>query len=163
MYGAIVAQARSAEFYRSYGVPDTLDGRFEMVLLHTVLVVRRLRREGPRGQALGQAVFDRFCTDMDDTLREMGVGDLTVPKQMKKVGAAFYQRQETYDAALTEAGDAALAAEVQRNLTGMPALAAAPLAAYIRRTAQRLDAQPPDALVAGEPGFPDVENGPLAA
>ena len=166
LYGAIVAQARQPEFYRSYGVPDSLDGRFEMILLHTVLVVRRMRREGRAGQELGQAIFDRFCSDMDGSLREMGVGDLKVPKQMQKVGAAFYERQEGYDTALTMSGgavdDDAVAAQVQRNFSGLPPVGAKSLAAYIRQAAQRLEDQPASVLSSGQIAFPDVGSGPLA-
>src|SRR5207244_1769191 len=74
LYGAIVAQARSPVFYGRYGVPDTVNGRFEMVVLHTILVLRRLKEE-PGLRGLGQALFDAFCADMDANLREMGVGD----------------------------------------------------------------------------------------
>ena len=84
LYGMIVAQARAAPFYRSYGVPDTVNGRFEMVVLHAVLVLHRLESEPAPFRRLGQALFDRFCADMDGSLREMGVGDLAVPARMRK-------------------------------------------------------------------------------
>ena len=100
LYGMIVAQARTAAFYRSYGVPDTVNGRFEMVVLHAVLVLRRLESEPAPVRGLGQALFDRFCADMDGNLREMGVGDLAVPDRMRRIGEAFYGRQAAYAAAL---------------------------------------------------------------
>ena len=75
LYGAIVAQARSPAFYRDYAVPDTLDGRFELILIHMTLVLRRLGR-APELQPIGQAIFDLFCTDMDRNLREIGISDL---------------------------------------------------------------------------------------
>src|SRR5438034_11506425 len=81
LYGAIVAQARLPSFYAGYGVPDTLLGRFDMVILHLALVLRRLREAGAP-EPFGQGVFDAFCRDMDHNLREMGVGDLAVPKEM---------------------------------------------------------------------------------
>src|SRR3974390_245218 len=81
LYGAIVAQARLPSFYLIYGVPDTVEGRFDMIVMHLALVLRRLARERELG-SLGQGVFDRFCRDMDHNLREMGVGDLSVPKHM---------------------------------------------------------------------------------
>ena len=80
LYGTIVAQARVPAFYRSYGVPDTVNGRMEMIMLHAVLLLRRLEGEAPPARALGQELFDRFCRDMDESLREMGVGDLEVPR-----------------------------------------------------------------------------------
>ena len=107
LYGAIVAQARSPAFYTLYGVEDTVEGRFELIVLHLVLLLRRLaRREGanasaqhPFDPALGQPLFDAFCRDLDDNLREMGVGDLAVPRRMRRFGEAFYGRQAAYDAA----------------------------------------------------------------
>src|SRR5687768_6344310 len=86
LYGAIVAQARAPGFYRFYGVPDTVNGRFEMIVLHAVLVLSRLDAGSGTARSLGQAVFDHFCSDMDANLREMGVGDLGVPRQMKAIG-----------------------------------------------------------------------------
>ncbi len=101
LYGMIVAQARSPEFYRAYGVPDTVDGRFEMIALHTVLLLHRLA-EKPELRRIGQEIFDRFCDDMDASMREMGVGDLAVPRKMRRVGAAFYTRQAEYRKALAD-------------------------------------------------------------
>ena len=100
IYGMIVTQAREPLFYRDLGVPDTVNGRFDLLVLHLWMVLRRLKSvEGGRPS---QALFDRFCDDMDDNLREMGVGDLTVPKQMQAFGEAFYGRIAAYDMALTE-------------------------------------------------------------
>jgi hypothetical protein len=79
LYGTIVAQARFPVFYRDYAVPDTVNGRFDLLVLHLVLVIDRLTQD-PELQRLGQGVFDRFCEDMDDNLREMGVGDLESAK-----------------------------------------------------------------------------------
>ena len=110
-YGAIVAQARAPAFYAALGVPDSVTGRFEMVVLHTVLVIERLRREGEAGSALGQRIFDDFCRDMDQSLRELGFGDLGVPKRMKKMGESFYGRAEAYGRTL---GDRAGLAEAHR-------------------------------------------------
>src|SRR3989442_6857779 len=98
LYGAIVAQARLAVFYQTYGVADTVLGRFDLIVLHLALVLRRLRRDHEK--AVAQGVFDAFCRDMDDNLREMGVGDQAVPEQMRRVGEAFYGRAQAYDAAL---------------------------------------------------------------
>src|SRR6185437_7652606 len=88
LYGAIVAQARRPAFYVDYAAPDTAEGRFDMLILHVALVCRRLSRETGAAEAparqLSQQVFDMFCADMDHNLREMGVGDLTVPKKMRR-------------------------------------------------------------------------------
>jgi len=83
LYGAIVAQSRRAAFYIGYGVPDTIEGRFDLIVLHVVLLLARLDRGGPSARDLGQNLFDLFCRDLDANLREMGVGDLAVPKRMQ--------------------------------------------------------------------------------
>ena len=87
IYGMIVTQAREPLFYRDLGVPDTVNGRFDLLVLHLWMVLGRLKSL-PGGTELSQALFDRFCNDMDDNLREMGVGDLTVPKRMQAFGEA---------------------------------------------------------------------------
>jgi cytochrome b pre-mRNA-processing protein 3 len=120
IYGMIVAQARRPAFYATLNVPDTVNGRFDMLLLHIWVVLRRLR-DVAGGTELGQALFDRFCTDMDANLREMGVGDLTVPKRMQSFGEAFYGRLGAYDAAMLEnEPEGALAAAFSRNILGRP-------------------------------------------
>jgi cytochrome b pre-mRNA-processing protein 3 len=116
IYGMIVTQAREPSFYRDLGVPDTVDGRFDLLLLHLWLMLRRLRT-AVDGPALSQALFDRFCEDMDGNLREMGVGDLKVPKRMRAFGEAFYGRSRAYDQAATE-GVEALASAIARNIFG---------------------------------------------
>src|ERR1700740_2313654 len=100
LYGAIVAQSRRAAFYIGYGVPDTIDGRFDLIVLHMVLLLARLDRGGLPARDLGQGLFDLFCRDLDANLREMGVGDLAVPKRMRQFAEAFYGRQAAYLAAL---------------------------------------------------------------
>jgi len=101
IYGMIVTQAREPLFYRDLGVPDTVNGRFDLLVLHLWMVLRRLKPMQD-GAALCQALFDRFCEDMDGNLREMGVGDLTVPKRMQAFGEAFYGRTAAYDLALAD-------------------------------------------------------------
>ncbi len=114
IYGMIVTQAREPLFYRDFGVPDTVNGRFDLLVLHLWMVLRRLKpMEG--GAGLAQTLFDRFCDDMDGNLREMGVGDLTVPKRMQAFGEAFYGRTAAYDLALA-AGREPLAQAVCKNI-----------------------------------------------
>ncbi len=116
LYGAIVARSRDPAFYTDYKVPDSIEGRFEMILVHAFLLFHRLKDEDEARRVLGQGVFDAFCADMDANLREMGVGDLTVPKKMKKVAEAFYGRIGAYEPPV-DAGDAeALAEAVLRNV-----------------------------------------------
>jgi cytochrome b pre-mRNA-processing protein 3 len=154
----IVAQARSPEFYRGYGVPDTVDGRLDMIVLHMVLMLRQLTKANFRTATLaGQRLFDRFCQDMDDNFREMGVGDFAVPKRMQKVAEAFYGRAKVYEGALLDENPAALEMAVSRNVFGAaePALGARRLAAYMRDVAARLSQQDADALTAARFEFPD--------
>lgn len=126
IYGMIVTQAREPVFYRDLGVPDTVNGRFDLLLLHLWLLLRRLRGIGGSAEGkspgrsqgadgLSQALFDRFCEDMDDNLREMGVGDQTVPKRMRAFGEAFYGRVQAYDLAVAS-GSEALASAICKNI-----------------------------------------------
>jgi cytochrome b pre-mRNA-processing protein 3 len=158
LYGTIVAQARSPAFYRDYGVPDTVAGRLDMILLHLVLLLRQLSK-AKAAAPTGQQLFDRFCQDIDDNFREMGVGDLTVPKEMRKVAEAFYGRAKAYEAALADDIPAALEAAVTRNVFGViePPLGARRLAAYMREASRQLDGQSPGALANGKLEFPDPE------
>ena len=166
LYGAIVAQARHEAFYARHGVPDTVLGRFDMILLHLVLVVRRLRDGNDEQRTVAQAVFDAFVRDMDHNLREMGIGDQGVPDQMRRVGEAFYGRAQAYEAALAEPADAALVAALARNVyadAAEPQVAAVSLATYVRRLAQALAEQAPELLVAGRVRFPEPASGAPAS
>ena len=154
LYGTIVAQARLPAFYRDYAVPDTVSGRFDLIVLHLALLLERLGADG-KLRELGQAVFDRFCRDMDHNLREMGVGDLAVPKQMRRVGEAFYGRAQAYRAALAGGSPDALAAALALNIYGGSASPeAARLAAYMREAVRALSAQDSASLAAGQLSFP---------
>ncbi|MBM3482655.1 MAG: hypothetical protein FJX66_05080 [Alphaproteobacteria bacterium] len=139
LYVAAVRQARQEPFYAACGVPDTLDGRFDLIVLHVFLLLRGLKKGGEAGQRLGQAVLEVMFDDMDQNLREMGVGDLSVGKKVKAMARAFYGRSQAYGDAL-EPGAAADALEqaLDRNVYGRqaprpPQLAA--LAAYVRAAA----------------------------
>ncbi len=116
LYGAAVAAARDPFLYGTLGVPDTLDGRFDMVGLHVFLVIRRLSAAPSPGPALGQAVFDAMFSDMDVNLREMGVGDLSVGRKNRAMWEAFHGRSAAYQAALASGDTAALAAALARNV-----------------------------------------------
>jgi cytochrome b pre-mRNA-processing protein 3 len=153
IYGMIVAQAREPAFYASLGVRDSVNGRFDMLILHLWLVLRRLQAvEG--GNGMSQALFDRFCADMDDNLREMGVGDLTVPKRMQAFGEAFYGRSAAYDLAF-EAGDEDLAQALSKNVFNGEGLdGARALAAYVRETSDVLTKLADEAVRKGAWTFP---------
>ena len=157
LYGTIVAQARTPAFYQVYAVPDTVNGRLEMVMLHAALVLLRLEGEAAPLRDLGQDLFDRFCRDMDDSMREMGVGDLAVPRRMRRVGEAFYGRQAAYGAALAASDAGPLAAALQRNVFAGAADPAGStrLAAYVGAAAKLLAEQ--DGFARGKLAFPDLQ------
>jgi cytochrome b pre-mRNA-processing protein 3 len=153
IYGMIVTQAREPVFYREFAVADTVNGRFDLLLMHLWLVLRRLRAvEGDSG--LSQALFDRFCEDMDDNLREMGVGDLTVPKRMKAFGEAFYGRAAAYDLALTDGREALANAFCKNILNGDKIGKARRLATYAERVRAVLEELDAAALSGGSWKFP---------
>src|SRR5690349_9267837 len=147
IYGMIVTQAREPLFYRDLGVPDTVNGRFDLLLVHLWLVLRRLKPVGS-GTALSQALFDHFCTDMDDNLREMGVGDQSVPKRMREFGEAFYGRTTAYDMALTEGREALAQALCKNVLNGEKIEQARALAVYAESAAADLAQLDEPALLA---------------
>lgn len=155
IYSAIVAQARQPVFYAELGVPDTLEGRFEMLLVHAYLYVRRLKGD-PAGEETARQVIETMFDDMDRALREIGVGDLSVGKKIKKMAQAFYGRAEAYDAGL--AGDR-LGEAIQRNVFGGEGRAedVASLASYMRRADDVLTEQAIATLTARGPSFPAPE------
>jgi cytochrome b pre-mRNA-processing protein 3 len=153
IYGMIVAQAREPLFYRDLGVPDTVDGRFDMLVLHLWMVLRRLTRPNG-GSQLAQPLFDRFCSDLDHNLRELGTGDLAVPKRMRQFGEAFYGRSAAYDLALT-AGEGPLAQALCRNIfNGQHSDKARWLAIYVEQTLAALAAMDEIALSGARWEFP---------
>jgi len=155
LYRRLVDQAREPVFYALCSVPDTLDGRFDMIVLHVSLVVRRLRVGAVAEKALAQMLFDTMMDDMDRSLREMGVGDLGVGRRVKAMAKAFYGRATAYDAAFSE-GAEALAAALERNL--FAAARARPeqirmVVEYAQDWAALLERTPNAALVGGEIAF----------
>lgn len=157
LYGAAVAAARHPWFFRALGVPDTLDGRFDLVGLHAALLIRRLRKDpDARGPALAQAVFDAMFADMDVNLREMGVSDLTVGKRVKRMWEAFHGRAQVYEAALDAGDGQSLADALGRNVwraEGAASPEARLLAAHAARVAEGLAALPFARLLRGEAAF----------
>lgn len=155
LYGAIVAQARMPVFYLEYAVPDTVNGRFEMILMHAGLLLDRLSGEAAATRAIGQEVFDRFCQDMDDTLRERGISDVKVPKEMKRVAEAFYGRQAAYRTALYGSDPQALPDALRRNVYAGGPDKAERMAAYLRAVVESLHGQDAADLTDGRLAWPD--------
>jgi cytochrome b pre-mRNA-processing protein 3 len=151
LYGACVAQARLPEFYRDLKVPDTIDGRFDLLVLHVALVIRRL---GDAAEAR-QKLFDLMFADMDRSLREMGVGDMGIGRRIKAMISAFYGRAQAYAKALEE-GDDALAASLARNLYGNappPSEVLQAMTGYVRRVVAKLDVQATEKIAEGQVVF----------
>lgn len=158
IHARILQQARLPAFYDGYAVADTLEGRFEMVILHAFLFFYRLKGEDEAVRDIGQRVFDTLFRDFDRNLREMGVSYLVVPKRVKAMGRAFYGRTEAYDRALASDEPGALEAALARNVyggVGADGDAAARLARYVRAAVAALAAVPAGPLLAEGPAFPD--------
>jgi len=155
-YRRVVEHARQPDFFTAGGVPDTVDGRFELICLHAFLYLHRLRRAQPEAAALSQRFFDTMFGDFDRSLREMGTGDLSVGREIKRMAAAFYGRVAAYERGLAATEDAALEAALARNLFGTAPVSPARLAAmagYVRREAARLDLERQTELLAGRLAF----------
>ena len=153
LYAAAVSQARLPALYIDLAVPDTIEGRFELHNIHVLLLLHRLKGQGATATEIAQALFDTYVGELDGTLREMGVGDLTVPKRMRKLGEAFYGRTKAYDAALAEtSGEGGLERLIARTLYDEVQSAPADrMADYVRRQSAALAAQPLDDILAGRP------------
>ena len=153
IYQNLVAAARSPFLYRDCGVPDSIEGRYEMIVLHATLLLRRLHQEGREQAPLGQAIVDYLASDLDRSMRELGVGDLSVSRYMKRLGEGLYGRAAAYEAALADPADpASLPKTLLRNVygdihPGDRILAA--IAAYVRDQARRLAHVP----------IPDIQRG----
>lgn len=151
LYAAAVAAAREPFFYATLGVPDTLDGRFDLVALHTFLLVHRLRDHPD----LAQAIFDAMFVDMDNNLREIGVGDLSVARHVRAMWEAFHGRSKAYETALAAGDVQTLAAALARNVWRgeAPAGAAEALAERVLAQAADLEDQPVSGFTSGQVRF----------
>jgi len=143
LYGTVVAQARRPEFYATLGVPDTPVGRYEMVVLHLFLVLERLRSDSDGGAPLDRMLVEAFIEDMDDSLRELATGDLSVSKKVRRAAAGLYDRSMDYRSAMADAANAQLAAALARYIHDAPDGVEADarliaLAAYAREAARAL-------------------------
>jgi cytochrome b pre-mRNA-processing protein 3 len=160
-YGRVVEQARQPVFFAGYGVPDTLDGRYELICLHAFLYLYRLKADRPQSAELSQAFFDAMFADLDRALREMGTGDLSVGKHVKRMARGFYGRIRAYQDGI-ESADSALAAALERNLFGTvpgssPQIAG--MAEYVHAAVGELARQPAADLLSGRVRFPALDGG----
>ncbi len=153
LYVCVIDQARQPAFYLNSGVPDTPDGRFDMIALHVGLLLRRLRQDHQFTADFAQALFDLMFSDMDQNLREMGIGDIGVGKRIKAMAQAFYGRLAAYEAGLKNPDDGELVAGLKRNLYRKASpreSQIAGVAAYMRREAAALDSCEAEQVMAAE-------------
>lgn len=159
LYESIVAQARQERFFRELGVADTMQGRFELIVLHMLIVLERLKREGEPGQRIGQIVLERLIAEMDDAVRQSGIGDMGVPRRVQRAAAAISERARDYAFGSQSAGrlEAALAEHVygaaQGRAEGSVLELAGRLAAYARASLATLEAMPSEAVIEGRSIF----------
>ena len=156
LYGSSVAQARLPDFYRAYGIADTFSGRFEVVMLHVGLLLRRVSGAEGADQALGQGVVEEMFRQLDDDLRELGVGDLTVPKKVQAAAGSFYGRLKAVEAALARPDNAELTQVLNRNLTAAEGGQLQPdaIAGYVREVVDKLAGQSLAQLQQGRVTYP---------
>ena len=160
LYAAVASQARRPEFFIAGGVPDTIDGRFEMVALHAFLLFRRLKRQGDKAGAVAQEVYDIMFGDFDASVRELGAQDLGVGRRIKFMTEAMNGRFVAYEAALAAVDPAELELALKRNLYGTVEPTDEPLkrmAEYLRLAETGLSGQPVDQLMRGVLRFPTLE------
>jgi cytochrome b pre-mRNA-processing protein 3 len=157
---AVHAAARQPAFYTTLSVPDSFDGRFELLVLHAQLVIRRLRIDDKAGAELAQRLFDKLTGHFDEALRAIGVGDMGVGKRIKAMTSAFYGRLSAYDTGLDAEDSDALREALRRNLYGtVPGIDADTLdaaIAYVLAADQQLAERNFAEMEAGEGLFPDA-------
>ncbi len=158
LHGDIVAAVRQPAFFVDYAVADTFDGRFELLALLSTLVVRRLARLPAPGPDIAQELTDKVFQSLDDDLREMGVGDLAVPKRIKKLAAALLGRRKAYDEALESADPTALFVALARNVHANGLAPDDPrtprLGRYVRAAESALSVTSLETLINGPTPFP---------
>ena len=160
LYHKIVEQARLPVFYEKFGVPDTANGRFDMIVLHCFCVMQRLKKE-PQGYDLSQMLMTVLVDDLDRNLREMGVGDLSVGKKVKRIAEGFYGRLAAYSTGMN--GDqTGLAEALKRNLYSSienpDEGSVTQIVDYLCREIDRLDGTGFDSLQAGTVAFGQPDN-----
>lgn len=158
LYAGLVAQARQPALYTDFGVADRIDARFELYVLHLSLLLTRLKGHGEAAAETSQTLFDAFVGALDDSLRELGVGDLSVAKKMRKLGEAVYGRTVGYQNALQAGDGEALAGLIGRAIFAEDEAGqgANRLAAYALSTHEALAAQPLAELLRGQAAWPEV-------
>lgn len=155
LHAVAVARARAPELYLALGAPDTPEGRFELLSAHVYLLLARLKGQGPAATETAQALFDTYVRGLDNALRELGVGDLSVGKKMRKLGEAFYGRIGAFETAVAALPDETPLRDVLRRTVYAGDVDAdpAPLTARLLADRAALEALSLDDLLAGETGW----------
>lgn len=151
VYASIVAQSRQKNFYAHWNVPDSVNGRFDMISLHLCLLLRRLKTSEKSEREFSQSVFDLFFKDMDRSLREMGAGDMAVPKRIQKMGELFYGMLASITDALDNDDGAALRQALVRNIyDGEEPSGLDNMTQYVLRMVDHLNGLELDTILAGD-------------
>ena len=158
LYAAAVEQARTPELYSVLGVQDRIDARFELYTVHVVLLIERLKGQGEEAGDVGQALFDTYLSALDDALRELGVGDLSVAKKMRRLGETIYARTHALTEALQPQAEPFALEATLADALFPDAGDARPerLASYIRNARDRLTAQPLREVLDGKLQWPRI-------
>lgn len=120
IYDQVVDAARLPVLFETHGAPDTMEGRFGVLVLHLFPVLERLSRAGAEGEALARATFEAFVMDIDDNMREAGLADTSVPRKVKRAAIAYYDRRSEYRAALLAGDTTLLARSIGEHVAGDP-------------------------------------------
>jgi cytochrome b pre-mRNA-processing protein 3 len=159
IYDAIVAQSRNPVFYVRCGVPDTLSGRFDMLVIHMFIVMQNLKLGGKEGELLGREIVEAFVKEMDSMVRDLGVMDLQVPQEVRKIASLFYGQLIVYTDAVEKKNRQALAEAVWKSFHSgdeSANVAANELADYILRGIRNISEMPLNMLLQGNLMFPEV-------
>lgn len=153
LYRSIQSHALKPDFYYEGGARDNFSGRFEMTCLHGMLIFRRLRTAGAAGKALSQDVFDALFDGFDEALRDIGTGDLSVGKKIRKMGEAFYGRAQAYETAMDAQDEGELTHALMRNL-GLAESESGRFARYVRTVDETLGRHTDEQLLQGDVNWP---------
>lgn len=160
IYDAIVAQSRNPAFYLRCGVPDTLSGRFDMLVIHMFVVLQILKLGGREGQLLAQEIVEAFIREMDTMVRDLGVSDRNVPKEVRKIAQLFYGQLLAYSTALQRGDTKGLANEVWKSFQSgegsSASIAAEAISTYMRQAIKNIQEMPLNMLLQGNIRFPEI-------
>jgi cytochrome b pre-mRNA-processing protein 3 len=161
IYDSIVAQSRDPAFYMRCGVPDTLSGRFDMLVIHMFVVLQILKLGGREGQLLAQEIVEAFVREMDTMVRDLGVQERNIPREVRKIAQLFYGQLLAYSTTLARNDLKGLAGEVWRSFQSSEAGRDAPIAAdaiayYMRQSIRNIQEMPLNMLLQGDIAFPEV-------